>query len=88
MVLAVEDGREDSSMGSLKRKSAEQEVKGVGQRARGTAQEIVGRVTGNESLRSKGELNQVAGQIRNRAGEAGRKVADAIDRERSRRRRG
>ena len=71
----------------IRKKSAEQEVKGVGQKAKGLAQEVVGRVSGNESLRARGELNQVGGSVRSKVGEAGRKISNAIDREKSRSRR-
>lgn len=71
---------------SMKRKSAEQELKGIGQKAKGVAQEIAGRATGDGDLRARGELNQVAGHVRSRVGEAGRKVNDAIDREKKRQR--
>ena len=74
-------------MGTLRRKGAEQEIKGLGQRAKGMAQEVIGRVTDDESLRGRGELNQLGGQIRARAGEAGRKIGTALDRDRARRRR-
>jgi uncharacterized protein YjbJ (UPF0337 family) len=71
----------------IRKKSAEQEVKGVGQKAKGLAQEVVGRATGNENLRARGELNQVGGTVRSRVGEAGRKISDAVDREKTRSRR-
>lgn len=73
-------------MKTLRRKSAEQEVKGVGQKVKGVAQEIAGRVTNDPDLRAKGELNQVGGHVRSRAAEAGRKISDAIEGERPRRR--
>lgn len=73
-------------MGTFRRKSAEQEIKGVGQKVKGVAQEIVGRAAGDGSLRAKGEANQVAGHVRSRVGEAGRKVSDAVEREKRRRR--
>lgn len=75
-------------MGTFRRKSAEQEVKGTGQKLKGVAQEIVGRATGDDDMRAKGEVNQVGGHVRSRIGEAGRKVGAAIDRERNRNRRG
>ena len=71
-------------MGTFRRKSAEQELKGTGQKIKGVAQEIVGRATGDENIRARGEGNQIAGHVRSRAGEAGRKLSDKIDRERSR----
>jgi uncharacterized protein YjbJ (UPF0337 family) len=73
-------------MKTFRRKSAEQEVKGVGQKLKGVAQEIAGRATDDADLRARGEANQVGGHLRSRAGEAGRKIGEAIDRERSRRR--
>lgn len=72
-------------MKSFRRKSAEQELKGTGQKVKGVAQEIVGRATGDADMRARGELNQVGGHLRSRAGEVGRKVSEAVDRERSRR---
>lgn len=73
-------------MGTFRRRSAEQEVKGIGQKVKGVAQEIAGRATGDASLRAKGEANQIGGHVRSRAGEAGRKISDAVERERPRRR--
>lgn len=66
-------------MGTFRRKSTEQEIKGTGQKLKGVGQEIVGRVTGDDDMRASGELNQVGGHIRSRAGEAGRKLSDAIE---------
>ena len=74
-------------MGTFRRKATEQEVKGVGQKIKGVAQEVVGRATGDGSMRAKGEANQLAGHVRSRAGEAGRKIGKAVDREKSRSRR-
>ena len=68
-------------MSTFRKKSAEQEIKGTAQTVKGVGQEIVGRATGNDRMRAKGEANQVGGHIRSRAGEAGRKVANAIERE-------
>jgi uncharacterized protein YjbJ (UPF0337 family) len=72
-------------MSTFRRKSAEQEVKGTAQKVKGVAQEIVGRATGDDDLRARGEVNQVGGHVRSRLGEAGRKVSAAIDRDRPRR---
>ena len=74
-------------MGTVRRKSAEQELKGTGQKIKGVGQEIVGRATGNERIRARGEANQVAGHVRSRVGEAGRKIANAVERETKPRRR-
>jgi uncharacterized protein YjbJ (UPF0337 family) len=68
----------------IRRKSAEQELKGTGQKLKGVGQEIVGRATGDSDMRARGEMNQVGGHIRSRVGEAGRKISDAIEREKSR----
>lgn len=77
----------ESQMGTLRKKSAEQEIKGTAQKIKGVGQEIVGRATGDSSMRAKGEANQVAGHVRSRAGEAGRKMANAVDRGTSKTRR-
>jgi len=74
-------------MATIRRKAAEQEVKGVGQKVKGLAQEIAGRATGNRDLRARGEVNQVAGHVRSRAGEAARKISSAVNREKTRSRR-
>ena len=74
-------------MPTFRRKAAEQEIKGVGQKVKGVAQEIAGRATGNTELRARGEANQIAGHVRSRAGEAGRKVAKAVTPEKTRGRR-
>ena len=77
----------ESQMGTLRKRSAEQEIKGTAQKIKGVGQEIVGRATGDSSMRAKGEANQVAGHVRSRAGEAGRKMANAVDRGTSKARR-
>ena len=68
-------------MSTFRKKSAEQEIKGTAQKMKGVGQEIVGRATGNEEMRARGEANQVGGHLRSRAGEAGRKIAGAVERE-------
>lgn len=68
-------------MGTFRRKSTEQEVKGTSQKIKGVGQEIVGRATGNERMRAKGEVNQMGGHLRSRAGEAGRKISNSVERE-------
>jgi uncharacterized protein YjbJ (UPF0337 family) len=72
-------------MRTFRRKSTEQEIKGTGQKLKGVGEEIVGRATGDQDLRARGEVDQVAGHVRSRLGEAGRKLSSAVDRERSRR---
>ena len=74
-------------MTTFRRKATEQEVKGVGQKIKGVAQEIAGRATGDQDLRARGELNQVGGHLRSRAGEAGRKIGKAVERQKPRGRR-
>ncbi len=74
-------------MGTFRRKAAEQEVRGVGQKIKGVAQEVAGRATGNRGMRAKGEANQVAGHVRSRGSEAARKIGTAVSRERTRGRR-
>jgi uncharacterized protein YjbJ (UPF0337 family) len=66
-------------MGTFRRKSTEQELKGTAQKVKGVGQEIVGRVTGNDDMRARGEANQVGGHVRSRVGEAGRKISEAMD---------
>ena len=66
-------------MGTFRRKSTEQELKGTAQKVKGVGQEIVGRVTGNDDIRARGEANQVGGHVRSRVGEAGRKISEAMD---------
>ena len=66
-------------MDKLRKKSAKQEVKGIGQQIKGKVQEGAGRLTGNEDLKAKGHLNQAGGRIREKVGETGRDVADALD---------
>lgn len=74
-------------MATFRRKSTEQELKGVGQKLKGVGQEVVSRATDDEEMRARGELNQIGGHLRSRAGEAGRKISGALDRDRPRRRR-
>ena len=74
-------------MTTFRRKAGEQELKGIGQKVKGVAQEVAGRVTDNEDMRARGEANQVGGHVRSRVGEAGRKIADALDPDKPSRRR-
>jgi uncharacterized protein YjbJ (UPF0337 family) len=74
-------------MKTFRRKSTGQELKGTGQKLKGVGQEVAGRVTGNADLRARGELNQAAGHVRSRLGEAGRKLSTAVSRERANNRR-
>jgi uncharacterized protein YjbJ (UPF0337 family) len=70
---------------NLRKDSAEQELKGVGQQVKGKIQEGVGKLTGNEDMEADGHLNQAGGKIREKVGEAGQDVADVIDRNRDKR---
>ena len=63
----------------LRNESAEQELKGIGQQVKGKVQEGAGKITGNEDLEAEGNLNQAGGRVREKMGEAGRNVADALD---------
>ena len=74
-------------MSTFRRKSAEQEVKGTAQKAKGVGQEIAGRALGDADMRARGEANQVAGHVRSRVGEAGRKLGAAVNREKGKTRR-
>jgi uncharacterized protein YjbJ (UPF0337 family) len=74
-------------MPTFRRKATQEEIRGVGQKAKGVGQEIVGRATGNREMRARGEVNQVAGHVRSRAGEAARKIGNAVNREKTRGRR-
>ena len=74
-------------MATFRGKAAKQEVKGPAQKVKGVAQEVVGRATGNTGMRMRGEANQAAGHVRSRASEAARKVADNVNREKTRGRR-
>ena len=66
-------------MDKFKKEATEQELKGIGQQIKGKVQEGAGKLTGDEDLEATGNLNQAGGKIREKAGEAGRKVADALD---------
>jgi uncharacterized protein YjbJ (UPF0337 family) len=76
---------EESMTDKLREESAEQELKGIGQQVKGKVQEGAGRLTGNEDLEAEGNLNQAGGKVREKLGEAGRNVADALDPDRDRR---
>ena len=65
-------------MSTFRRKSTEQELKGTGQKLKGVGQEVVGRVTGDDDMRARGEANQIGGHVRSRVGEAGRKLSDGL----------
>lgn len=66
-------------MDNLKKESVEQEIKGIGQQIKGKVKEGVGKVTNDPDLEADGNLDQVAGRIREKVGETGRKVSDALD---------
>jgi uncharacterized protein YjbJ (UPF0337 family) len=68
----------------IRKESAEQELKGMGQQVKGKVQEGAGKLTGNEDLEAEGNLNQAGGRVREKLGETGRNVADALDPDRDR----
>jgi uncharacterized protein YjbJ (UPF0337 family) len=68
----------------LRKDSAEQELKGIGQQVKGKVQEGAGKLTDDADLEAEGHLNQAGGKIREKVGEGGRGVADALDRNRDR----
>jgi uncharacterized protein YjbJ (UPF0337 family) len=71
--------RREARMDKLKKESTEQEIKGVGQQVKGKIQEGAGKVTGDDDLEAEGNLNQAGGRVREKLGETGRKVSDALD---------
>jgi uncharacterized protein YjbJ (UPF0337 family) len=68
-----------TGMDKLRKESAKQEIKGIGQQIKGKVQEGAGKLTGNLDREAEGNLNQAAGRVREKVGETGRKVADALD---------
>lgn len=72
-------------MDKLRKESAEQEIKGIGQQIKGKVQEGAGKLTGDADLEADGNLNQAGGRVREKLGEAGRKTADALDPDKSKR---
>jgi len=74
-------------MATFRRKAAEEEIRGVAQKVKGVAQEVAGRATGRDSLRARGEINQMAGHVRSRAAAAARKIGTALKSEKVRGRR-
>jgi uncharacterized protein YjbJ (UPF0337 family) len=66
-------------MDKLKKESSEQEIKGIGQQIKGKVQEGAGRLTNDPDLEAEGNLNQAGGRVREKLGETGRNVADALD---------
>jgi uncharacterized protein YjbJ (UPF0337 family) len=66
-------------MDKLRKESAKQEIKGIGQQIKGKVQEGAGKLTGNLDLEAEGNLNQAGGRVREKLGETGRNVADALD---------
>jgi uncharacterized protein YjbJ (UPF0337 family) len=66
-------------MDKLRKESAEQEVKGIGQQVKGKIKEGAGKVTGDVDLEAEGNLDQAGGRVREKLGETGQNVADALD---------
>jgi uncharacterized protein YjbJ (UPF0337 family) len=55
------------------------QVKGVAQKVKGKLNEAVGKATGNKSREIKGDLQQVAGGIRQSFGNAKARIRKAVD---------
>jgi uncharacterized protein YjbJ (UPF0337 family) len=57
----------------------EHQVKGRVEEAKGKVKEAAGRAVGNDRLRAKGEVEQVAGKTQATYGDAKERVKDALD---------
>jgi uncharacterized protein YjbJ (UPF0337 family) len=56
------------------------QVKGVGEQAKGKVNETVGKVTGNKSQELKGDLQQGLGKVQKAHGDAKEEVKDELNR--------
>ncbi len=58
-------------------------MSGLGDKLEGSAKEAVGKVTGDEKLEAKGKLEQITGNLKDKAEEigdqVGKKVNDVLD---------
>ena len=58
-------------------------MSGLGDKIEGSAKEAVGKVTGDEKLEAKGKLEQITGNLKDKAEEigdqVGKKVNDVLD---------
>ena len=58
-------------------------MSGLGDKLKGSAEEAIGKVTGDQELEAKGKADQVTGNLKDRYEEAkdsvGEKVNDALD---------
>lgn len=46
----------------------EDRIEGIGKQAKGRAQELAGKATGDAKLKAKGKINKTAGKIQNAVG--------------------
>jgi len=68
------------NMNELEKDGAKEQAGGKFQKVKGRVKEAAGNLTGNEDLEAEGEADQVEGNIRDKVGEAGRKIGGAADR--------
>ena len=54
------------------------EIKGVGNQAKGAIKDAVGGLTGNEKLQAEGKLDMAAGKVQQKVGEAKDDTRDAL----------
>ena len=58
-------------------------MSGLGDKLKGSADEIAGKITGDESLEAKGKAEQITGNLKDRADDlkdqAGEKVNEVLD---------
>jgi uncharacterized protein YjbJ (UPF0337 family) len=67
-------------MNDLEREGAREQLGGKGQKVKGRIKEAAGNLTGREDWEAEGEADQAEGNVRDKVGEAGRKVGHAADR--------
>jgi uncharacterized protein YjbJ (UPF0337 family) len=67
-------------MDDVRKNAMDEQIKGKVQKAKGAVKESVGNLTGNERQRAEGEADQVAGDLRDKAGKAVHGIADAGER--------
>ena len=64
------DNPDDSSAPRHDRDSVLEETSAAGQRIKGTTKDVVGELTGNESVEEKGERENLAGRTRQKDNDA------------------
>jgi len=67
-------------MDETRRKAMDEQIKGKFEQGKGKIKETVGKVTGDEDLEAEGQVDQVEGTIRDKAGKAVHGAADTLDR--------